>query len=93
MSHTLEIELHVPKSPGRALITMNGVGYSWEKISSILRDAYALRKEKFVYLRVEPDVSDSDERAMFYLIEDAGTERLCYLDSKAPHKYIKHGSR
>lgn len=83
----LEIELLARKTAGRATVNLNGRNSSWEDLATRLHDLYSVRKEKYVYFRVEPDVATSDQSEMFHLIERAGTERLCLLDFKAPHKY------
>jgi hypothetical protein len=86
---TLEIELIAPKTAGRAIVNLNGKNLGWEDLAARLHDLYSVRQEKFVYLTIEPGVNDSLQSEMFHLIERAGTERLCLLDFKSPHKYIK----
>ena len=81
---TLEIELLAPKTAGRAIVNLNGNNSGWEKLATTLHDLYSVRQEKYVYLRVGPDVATSDQSEMFHLIERAGTERLCLLDFKSP---------
>jgi hypothetical protein len=86
---TMEIELLAFKTGERAMIQVNGNGARWDTIEALLHDVYLTRVEKFIYFRVAPGVSSSDESEMFHLIERAGIERLCILDSKTPHKYAK----
>lgn len=73
----------------RASITLNGTPLSWEHAPTYLNEVYAARKERFAYLRIDPGVSDSDQKEMFRLMEHLATERLCLLDFKAPHKYMR----
>jgi hypothetical protein len=87
--HTLEIELLAPKTAGRAIVNLNEKNLGWEALAARLHDLYSVRQEKFVYLRIQPGLNDSDQSEMFHLIEKAGTERLCLLDFKSPHKYTK----
>ena len=88
--HTLEIEVLVPKPGQRAGIQLNGNSSTWEEMPVILRDVFSVRMEKFIYLRVAPEVDPSDHSDVFHLIEKAGAERLCVLDSNAPRKYVPH---
>lgn len=85
---TLEIELLASHPAERAIIRLNGEDMRWDAIAPVLRDIYSVRAEKFVYVRVEPGVSSSDQLELDRLLEGAGTQRLCALDYKAPHKYI-----
>src|SRR5262245_61656742 len=87
-SRTLQIDLIMPKSSGRAAITLNGNTSSWDAIGPTLTGLFSTRAEKFVYVTSAPGVSDSDYSAMSHLIESAGAERLCLLDSHAPRKYV-----
>ncbi|HEY7403400.1 MAG TPA: hypothetical protein VIB39_07760 [Candidatus Angelobacter sp.] len=84
----MEIDLLVSKTGKRAAIRLNGNDSSWDSLSEILRGLFSVRVEKFVYLKSEPGVNSSDESAVSHLIEDAGAERLCIQDFKAPRKYV-----
>ena len=87
-ARTLQIDLITPKSSGRAAITLNGNISSWDTIGPTLTGLFSTRVEKFVYVTSDPGVNSSDYSAMSHLIESAGAERLCLLDSNAPHKYV-----
>jgi hypothetical protein len=87
-THTLQIDLIMPKSSGRAAIALNGNMSSWDTIGPTLKGLFSTRVDKFVYLRSAAGVSSSDDSEMFHLIESAGAERLCSLDSNAPNKYV-----
>jgi hypothetical protein len=87
-THTLQIDLIGSKSARRAIVELNGNSSNWETIGPILHDLFSVRTEKFVYVRSDPAVSESDYSAMSHLIEQAGAERLCLIDFKAPRKYV-----
>jgi hypothetical protein len=84
----LEIDLLSSESSKPGPITLNGNVAGWNTIGPTLRDLFSVRQEKFVYVRVGSHVAPSDYSEMSRLIEDAGAERLCLLDSKAPRKYV-----
>jgi hypothetical protein len=86
---TLEIELLASKTADRAIVDLNGKNLSWDDLTARLHNLYSVRQEKFVYLRIGPDVNDSEQSRIFHMIERAGTERLCLLDFKSPPKYTK----
>jgi hypothetical protein len=86
--HTLQIDLIMPTSSGRAAITLNGNISSWDTIGPTLKGLFSTRVEKFVYVTSAPGVSSSDDSEIYHLIEAAGAERLCSLDSNAPRKYV-----
>src|SRR5438270_9855149 len=68
---TLEIELVAPKAAGRATVNLNGKSSGWENLAARLHELYSIRKDKYVYLRVGPDVATSDQSQMLHFIERA----------------------
>ena len=87
---TLELKVLTAKDSKRATLQLNGNSSNWDEMPAVLNGLFSVRAEKFIYLRVAPDVSSSDESNAFHLIEKAGAERLCLLDFKAPHKYTPY---
>ena len=85
---TLEVEIRAARTQGRPALTLNGNDSDWSQLPVILHDVLLTRMKRFVYLRIQPHVSSEDQAEMFRMIESAGAERLCVLDSHAQRKYI-----